>query len=134
MILPKKINTIKNKNMSDELGKEKGTDQTPRGKFVSAISRKGDQVIDARVARIIKGAKGSQEDLVRKLDKECDDLTDKLETMLDQSPDNRYSLKPGKNFESVKFVDEYHATSLELANKMIELQIAKTNLTDLFGE
>lgn len=133
MVLPKKINTIKNKNMSDEVT-EKGKDTLPRGKFVSAISRKGDQVIDARVARIIKGAKGSQEDLVRKLDKECDDLTDKLETMLDQSPDNRYSLKPGKNFESSKFVDEYHATSLELANKTIELQIAQTNLKDLFGE
>lgn len=104
------------------------------GKFVSAISRKGDAVIDARVARIIKGAKGSQEDLVRKLDKECDDLTDKLEMMLDQSPDNRYSLKPGKNFESVKFVEEYHNTSLELANKKIELEIAQNNLRDLFGE
>lgn len=104
------------------------------GKFVNSINLKGDAVLDARVARIIKGAKGSQEDLVRTLDKECDDLTDKLELMLDQSPDNRYSLKPGKTFDADAFVSEYQNLSIQLANKKVELEIAKANLVDLFGK
>ena len=105
-----------------------------QGAFVTALNRKGDDVIDARVTRLLKAAKGSHETLVKKLDNEVDQLIDKQERMLDQSPDNRYSLQIGKDFDADTFTKEYQELSVQLANKKVEYQIAKENYEFLYGK
>lgn len=104
------------------------------GAFAQSIHRTGDEVLKTRGERVIKSAKAAQADLVRKLDLEKDSLHDKLEAMLDQSPDNRYSLKVGKEFNADEFTVEFQKLSVELANKTIEHQIAEQNFEFLYGK
>jgi len=103
-------------------------------KFSKLIKRGGDAVLEGRGERIIKSAKMAQETLVRNLEQELMTLEDKRDIMLDHSPDNRYSLNIGKTFEADKWCKDYQDISVEIANKKIELEIAKSNLTDLFGK
>lgn len=105
---------------------------TAKSKFESLISRNGDAIIDSRASRIVVSAKNAQEGIVRDLIDAVNVLEDKREAMLDQSPDNRYSLKVGENFDAKKWTSEYQSLSIQLANKRVELQIAEENLTDLF--
>lgn len=107
---------------------------TKTGKFEKLIKRSGDSIMGDRADRVLKSAKISQKAIVDKLDKEVMDLEDKREMMLDQSPDNRYSLTPGKTFDSDKWASEYHSLSVQLVNKEVELTVAKNNYRDLFGE
>lgn len=107
---------------------------TAKSKFESLISRNGDAIIDSRASRIVTSAKNAQEGIVRDLIDEINKLEDKREVMLDQSPDNRYSLKVGENFDAKKWVSDYQSLSIQLANKKIELAIAEENLTDLFSK
>ncbi len=107
---------------------------TGKSKFESLISRGGDAIIDSRASRIVVSAKNAQEGIVRDLIDEINKLEDKREVMLDQSPDNRYSLKVGENFDAKKWVSDYQSLSIQLANKKIELAIAEENLTDLFSK
>lgn len=104
------------------------------GKFDSLIKRSGDAIIGDRADRVVKSAKVSQRGIVDKLDQEVMGLEDQRELMLDHSPDNRYSLTPGKAFEADKWAAEYHNLSVELTNKKVELAIARENYKVLFGE
>jgi len=103
------------------------------GKFSKLIKRSGDDILDGRGDRIIKSAKVAQRAIVDKLDQEVMTLEDKQELLLDQSPDNRYSLTLGKSFEAEKWAAEYQGLSIQIANKKIELAIARANYESLFG-
>jgi len=104
------------------------------GKFDSMIKRRGDAIIGDRGDRIIKSGKVAQRGIIDGLDKEVMNLEDKRELMLDQSPDNRYSLTVGKAFDADSWAAEYQKVSVQIANKKIELAIAQANYTELFGE
>lgn len=106
----------------------------PKGRFAALILRDGDTVLGDRGKRAIESASAAQKTLVMNLEEEIRQLEDKQEAMLDQSPDNRYSLKIGESFDSKKFVGDYQKISLDLLNKKVELDVAKKNLKDLFGE
>lgn len=101
-------------------------------KFEKLLTRKGDAIMDARASRVLTAAKNAQEAIVRDLVDEVNKLEDKREAMLDMSPDNRYSLSVGKDFDAKQWTKEYHALSIQLANKKIELEIAEENFKDLF--
>lgn len=104
----------------------------PKSKFETLISRNGDDVIDSRASRIVTSANNAQQAIVRDLVDKVNALEDKREVMLDQSPDNRYSLKVGEGFDAKKWTQEYHSLSLQLANTKVELAIAEENFNDLF--
>lgn len=104
------------------------------GKFKQLLDRTSDKILKDRGARIEKSAKREYNNIVVNLDAKIDELTDELELMLDQNPDNRYSLKPGQKFEAASFANDFQNKSIELANKKIELQIAQSNLEELFGD
>jgi hypothetical protein len=104
------------------------------GKFGNLIKRSGDAIMGDRGDRVIKSARVSQRAIVDRLDKEVMQLEDKREIMLDQSPDNRYSLTPGQSFDSDKWAQDYHTLSVELVNKKVELEVARNNYKELFGE
>lgn len=103
------------------------------GKFESMIHRSSDAIIGDRGSRIIKSAKVAQRAIVDKLDQEVMTLEDKRDLMLDQSPDNRYSLTVGKSFEAEAWATEYQALSVKITNKKVELAIAQANYKVLFG-
>ncbi len=107
---------------------------TTTGKFEQLIKRSGDSIMGDRADRVLKSAKITQKSIVDKLDQEVMNLEDKREMMLDQSPDNRYSLTPGKSFDAEKWAAEYHSLSVQLVNKQVELTVARNNYKDLFGE
>lgn len=104
------------------------------GKFEKLIKRNGDSIMGDRADRVLKSAKIAQKAIVDKLDQEIMNLEDKREMMLDQSPDNRYSLTPGKSFDSEKWAAEYQSLSIQVVNKQVELTVAKNNYKELFGE
>lgn len=104
------------------------------GKFIKLIARNGDAILNERGARIEKSAKRECNKIVVDLDAKVDELTDELELMLDQSPDNRYSLEPGQKFAAHDFANNYQKISVALATKRIELAIAKENIQILFDK
>jgi hypothetical protein len=133
--------------MSEELKENAGTKGTKatkvtktvtkkvkQGKFAALIMRTGDEVLEGRGKRTIESARAAQKKLVMDLEENIRVLEDKKELMLDQSPDNRYSLKVGEAFDAPAFVREYQDLSVKLINKRVELEIAERNSEDLFTE
>lgn len=102
------------------------------GKFAKLILRKGDEILDGRGLRTIESAKSAYKKLIMDLEEKIRQFEDKKELMLDQSPDNRYSLEIGKGFDSVKFVNDYQQLTIEIANTKFELSIAIANYDELF--
>ena len=103
-------------------------------KFHSILSRTGDKVIKDRAESVAKLAEMSQDTLVKELTKKKIELEFKQKELLDMSPDNRFSLKVGENFNSAKWVNEYHQVSLDLIENSVELEVAEANFTLLFIE
>ena len=103
-------------------------------KFQSTLSRTGDTVMQERAANITKLAEMAQVALVNKLEKQKIELEMKKAELLDMSPDNRYSLKPGENFEANSWVQEYQTVSIALINNTIELEVAQKTSVELFTE
>lgn len=103
------------------------------GKFKQLLQRNGKAILKDRGERIEKSAKREYDKLVTDLDAQVDELEDELELMLDQNPDNRYSLQPGAKFKASEFAKEYQDKSVLLENKKIEKQIALINVQELFG-
>jgi hypothetical protein len=104
------------------------------GKFKEQLLRNNKAILKDRGMRIEKSAKREYNKIVVDLDAEVDALTDGLELMLDQSVDNRYSLQPGKQFAAEQFAADYQEKSIRLANKEIELSIARHNVDELFDD
>lgn len=103
-----------------------------KGKFAKLVLRNGDAVLEGRGSRMIKLAENAQKSLIQKLEDEITQLEDKQEMMLDNSPDNRYSLKVGEAFDANGWAAEYQTISLTIVNKKVELEIAKKNSAILF--
>ena len=101
-------------------------------KFQKNLSRTGDTIIKDRAESISKLAEMSQDSLVKNLQKQRIELEMKQQELLDMSPDNRYDLKPGKNFKADDWTQEYHSVSIRLINNEVELGVAKKNLKELF--
>ncbi len=103
-------------------------------KFVSILNRNGDSVIKDRAESVAKLAEMAQTALINKLEKQKIELEMKKKELLDMSPDNRYSLKPGANFMADNWVNDYHSVSIQLINIEIELKVAKQTAEELFTE
>ena len=103
------------------------------GKFNEMLLRDGEGVMTGRSERIIKIAKMGQETLVAEVEKDLMILQDKQEAMIEMSPDNRFSLKPGEDFEVESWVAEYQKLSIDIELKIVELKVAQENLSVLFG-
>jgi len=104
------------------------------GKFKKLLNRNGEEIIEGRAKRILTSAENAQESIIRNLVDEVNALEDKRDLMLDQSPDNSFSLTVGKDFEAGKWAKEYHSLSVQLMNKKVELAIARENQEDLFSD
>ena len=107
------------------------TEQT--GLFSKLILRTGDEIMHGRGMRTIESAQASPKKLIMDIEDKIRKIKDQQDLMLDNSPDNRYSLEVGKGFNSEEFVNKYHALNIEHLNLELELQVAKNNLPLLFG-
>lgn len=103
-------------------------------KFQKSVSRDGDQITNERGSQISDLAKMAQESMINKLKERRINLEFRKKEMLDMSPDNRFSLVTLKDFDGKKFVEEYQKVCLDLANLEVELEIAESNLKDLFED
>lgn len=104
------------------------------GIFMKMLIRSNANIRKDRSARLNKIGTREQQKIIDSLESRIDDGEDQLECMLDQSPNNQYSLQPGKKFEGESFAREYQEKSILLANLGIELEIAKENMKLLFGD
>lgn len=103
-------------------------------KFVGLLSRSGDTIMKDRAASIGQLAEMAQEELVNDLKRRKIELETKKSEMLDMSPDNRYSLKPGANFNAKAWTSEYHKINLNLINLEVELKVAEDTTKELFTD
>ena len=103
-------------------------------KFELVLGRDGDKVMQERASAIAKIAEMAQVALVNKLEKRKIELEMEKAEMLDMSPDNRYSLKPGADFKADNWVNEYQRVNVEILNNEIELKTAQATQTDLFTD
>lgn len=103
-------------------------------KFVGMLSRNGDTVMKDRASSVGQLAEMAQEELVNGLKRRKIELETRKSEMLDMSPDNRYSLKPGAEFRANEWVKEYHQINIDLINLEIEMKVAETTNTELFTD
>lgn len=104
-----------------------------QGAFAEMLARSGDSIAADRGARITKQAKIAYEDDLRRMENKLLNLQDQREIMLDQSPDNRFSLKPGQTFDARSWVAEYQRLSVDIATTVEEIAIAEESIKFLFG-
>jgi len=103
-------------------------------KFQKNLSRTGDTIIKDRAESISKLAEMSQDSLVKNLQKQRIELEMKQQELLDMSPDNRYDLKPGKDFKGDAWVQDYQEVSLQLIENEVALGVAKETMKELFTD
>ena len=103
-------------------------------KFELQLGRNGDSVMKDRASNITKLAEMAQTAMVNGLEKRKIELEMEKTELLDMSPDNRYSLKPGAEFKADSWVRDYQRVSVELINIEIELKVAQATTNDLFTE
>ena len=87
-----------------------------------------------RASNVTKLAVMAHEALVNTLEKRKIELEMKRTELLDMSPDNRYSLKPGQDFKADSWVNEYQSVSVELINIEVELKVAGVTTKELFTD
>jgi hypothetical protein len=103
-------------------------------KFELVLGRNGDTVMKDRASNITKLAEMAQTAMVNGLEKRKIELEMEKTALLDMSPDNRYSLKPGADFKADNWVNDYQHVSVELINIEIELKVAQATNLDLFSD
>ena len=102
-------------------------------KFQSQLGRGGDTIMKDRAASVSKLAEMAQTALVNRLEKQKIELEMKKSELLDMSPDNRYSLKPGENFKADGWVADYQNVAVAIINNKIELNVAQATMIELFA-
>ena len=103
-------------------------------KFHKTLNRTGDKIVKDRAGSISKLAEMAQDSLVKGLEKQRIELEFKQNELLDMSPDNRYDLKPGKNFKADQWVLDYQETALQLIENEVALTVAKATMKELFTD
>ncbi len=103
-------------------------------RFENILSRNGDKVMADRAGNVTKLAEMAQVALVNTLEKKKIELEMKKQELLDMSPDNRYSLKVGEDFNADSWVSDYQAISLNIIENEIRLKTAIATTEELFTE
>lgn len=102
------------------------------GKFNQFINRTGDAILSDRGKRVVKSAVNGYSAMIQNLENEIMELEDKKEALLDQSPDNRYSLRIGETFDGIAWAKENHSLTMQITLKKEELRIMEDENNELF--
>lgn len=103
-------------------------------KFERMLTRDGDKVMAARANSVSSLAEMAQTALVNRLEKRKIELEMKKQELLDMSPDNRYSLRVGENFQADQWVSDYQNIGINIINNEVELKVAKQTFAELFTD
>jgi len=103
-------------------------------KFEKMIARDGDKVMADRASSISQLAEMAQVALVNRLEKQRIELEMKKKELLDMSPDNRYSLRPGQDFKADGWVGDFQNIGISIINNKIELGVAQATMLELFSD
>lgn len=98
------------------------------------LSRSTKQIKEDRATEIAEMAEVELKRMVEDLQRDINRLERRKRNALDLSPDNTYSLITLNDFEPLDFVEKYAKIGLEIREKRIILENAKTTYNELFGE
>lgn len=104
-------------------------------KFVTNLVKDAKGIKQQRAEILAEETKNEQDDLVREITKRKRELEIKMLNLVDLSPDNSYSLKPGGNdYNAKSWVKEMQNTKVELLNVTVELQAAQETSKEWFSD
>jgi hypothetical protein len=102
-------------------------------KFLENLTRNASGIKEARAKMVSSTAAAAQQDLIRELEKEELALNTTIMNLEDLYPSTSFSLDATKEgFNAERWVAEMQEAKVELANKQIELQIARGTFNEFF--
>jgi hypothetical protein len=104
-----------------------------KGAFIESLKRNNKQIRDDRAVAIAEAVQLKYRRAVEDLEVLLKDAKRRRENMLDLSPDTALSLKPAKDVDADKFVEEDLRIGFDIRDLEIKLEIAKRQYTQLFG-
>lgn len=104
-------------------------------KFAKLLSGSSKEIRGARAVILAEDARFAQEGLLRKLEEEVRDLERQLITATDLYPESELSLMvTRKDFNPKAWVERIQSVKLALAEKTIELDVAKETFAEWFAD
>jgi hypothetical protein len=104
-----------------------------QGAFIDSLKRNNRQIRDDRATAIAEDVQLKYRRAVEDLQVVLKSLKRSQENQLDMSPDTALSLKPAKDIDADKFVEEDIAIGVQIRNTEIKLEIAERQYRYLFG-
>jgi len=105
--------------MNDEVNQGKDS-----GAFIASLKRTNKSIKDDRAEAIGEDAEMAFRRSIEDMQVDLKRMLRAQTNMLDMSPENSYSLMLGKDFDSMKFVEEDAKLGLDMRNLNIKLEIA----------
>lgn len=105
-----------------------------QGAFIESLKRNNRQIREDRAIAISEEVQLKYRRAVEDLQVLLKSLKRQQDNMLDMSPDTALSLKPAKDIDADKFVDDDIALGVQIRNAEIKLEIAERQYKYLFGE
>lgn len=104
-------------------------------KFLNNLTKNASGIKEARAKMVSNTAAAAQQDLIRSLEKQKLTLETTIMNLEDLYPSTSFSLDATKEgFDAEKWVEEMQEAKIELANKQIELQIARSTFEEFFSD
>lgn len=105
-----------------------------KGAFIESLKRNNRQIREDRAVAIAEEVQLKYRRAVEDQQVLLKSLKRQQENELDMSPDSALSLKPAKEIDADKFVENDIAIGVQIRNAEIKLEIAVKQYTYLFGE
>ena len=105
-----------------------------KGAFLDSLVRNNKKIREDRAAAIGEDAELMYKRKVEDLQVKLNRMKRDRENMLDMSPDTAMSLKVASDFNADEFVDKDLILSVDIRNTDIELGIARSRYSYLFGK
>lgn len=119
--------------MATRKGATTATEDVVLNKFETNLIASSKTIKANRARAISEDVENAQSEIVRKLTQEKRDLTRKLDSLSDLYPDSELSLRVVKDsFNAAEWASEVQALKVELANKTVELSLAKETYDEWF--
>lgn len=103
-----------------------------QGKFRAFLSNYGEEAYHSRASRIIDQGVIVQDEIIRKLEYDINEIENKMDNLLDIAPESSISTAV-KNVNVGDLVKAYHEHSVQRAILIQELAIARQTKVELFG-
>lgn len=103
-------------------------------KFKEKFAASTKDIKDSRASMASKAGDLEAKAFISNLEKEYGTLEMAKEDLIDLAPDNKYSLRPGKEFNAGAWFKELVRLEVSMKLKKVELEIAREAYNEWFGE